>query len=162
MPLYFYSQLKSPVGNLVAVYSETALKYLLFDFEAEDFLKNIQFQKVKSHPFKEKLETELKEYFSGKRLHFTIPLELEGTDFQVKAWHVLQRIPYGKTITYTEQARAMSSQAVRAVGSANSKNPICIIIPCHRVTRHNGELGGYAGGIEIKKRLLQLESQTPS
>ncbi|MFN8845816.1 MAG: methylated-DNA--[protein]-cysteine S-methyltransferase [Bdellovibrionales bacterium] len=158
--IYFYSELDSPVGRLVAVFSENALNYLLFDFEAEIFLKKIRFKKIESHPFKKKLEDELKEYFQGKRSQFSIPLNLKGTEFQLKAWHTLQLIPYGQTMTYTEQARAMNSQAVRAVGTANSKNPINIIIPCHRVTRQNGELGGYVGGVEIKKRLLQLESQS--
>lgn len=105
------------------------------------------------------LEKELTEYFEGKRKEFTIPLQLVGTPFQQEAWKILMKIPYGETISYKEQAQLLKNpKAVRAVGSANGKNLIAIIIPCHRIINTNGKLGGYAGGLENKKALLQLEN----
>ncbi len=131
---------------------------MLWDYEVADFLKNIRTQKTSTHPFFSKLKKQLDEYFSGHRKKFDIPLTLNGTEFQLKAWKTLQKIPYGKTLSYTEQAQALNSQAVRAIGTANSKNPINIIIPCHRVTRQDGSLGGYAGGVTVKRNLLQIEN----
>lgn len=102
---------------------------------------------------------ELELYFAGRLKKFSVPLDLLGTDFQLKAWKALTKIPFGKTISYSGQAKLLGSEsAVRAVGSANGKNPICIIIPCHRVVAKDGSLGGYSGGLEIKKFLLELES----
>ena len=101
---------------------------------------------------------QLHEYFSGDRRTFDLPLDLKGTPFQLQAWHALLEIPYGETLTYGEQAVAISNpKAVRAIGLANGKNPISIIVPCHRVIGKNGTLTGYGGGIERKKFLLQLE-----
>jgi len=106
------------------------------------------------------LETEkqLRQYFARERQIFNIPLKLSGTDFQLSVWHELQNIPYGEIISYQELAeRIGDKQKSRAVGNANGRNPIPIIIPCHRVIRKSGELGGYGGGIKIKKKLLELE-----
>ena len=101
---------------------------------------------------------QLEEYFAGIRTQFDLPLLLEGTEFQHKAWEVLCNIPYGETISYTEEARQMGSpKAIRAVGGANHANPIVVIIPCHRVISSNGELGGYGGGAALKHKLLALE-----
>lgn len=101
---------------------------------------------------------QLEEYFHGKRTRFDLPLHMEGTDFQKKVWNELQKIPYGKTCSYKEIALAIGNEkACRAVGSANNKNKIPIIIPCHRVIGANHKLVGYAGGLEIKKKLLELE-----
>jgi methylated-DNA-[protein]-cysteine S-methyltransferase len=98
------------------------------------------------------------EYFAGKRQIFDLPLSTDGTPFQQTVWAQLQEIPYGKTISYAQLAQAIHHpKACRAVGSANGKNPISIIIPCHRVIAANGSLGGYAGGLDIKKQLLALE-----
>jgi len=102
---------------------------------------------------------QLDEYFSGKRRDFNLPLVLHGTDFQVKVWNALRQIPYGETCTYGEIARMIGSpKACRAVGMANNRNPIPVIIPCHRVIGSNGSLTGYAGGLEIKQKLLNLEN----
>lgn len=101
---------------------------------------------------------QLREYFSGKRKAFTVPLDLEGTDFQKKVWRELQKIPYGKTITYkTLSERLGDVKAIRAVGKANGQNPVAIIVPCHRVIGADGSLIGYACGLDIKEKLLQLE-----
>ena len=101
----------------------------------------------------------LREYFDGKRKSFEgLPLRAEGTVFQKKAWDALMEIPYGQTRTYKEQAEAVGNvKAYRAVGAANGKNPISIIVPCHRVIGSDKSLTGYAGGIDVKKALLELE-----
>ena len=101
---------------------------------------------------------QLDEYFRGERKTFDLPLAPKGTDFQKKVWNALQEIPYGETRTYGEIAAAVGNpKAARAVGMANNKNPIGIIIPCHRVVGANGKLVGYAGGMDKKEWLLQLE-----
>ena len=103
-------------------------------------------------------EKQINQYFAGNRQIFNVPLKPNGTDFQLSVWNVLKKIPYGKTISYQELAyRVGNKNASRAVGNANGKNPIPIIIPCHRVIRKNGKLGGFGGGINIKKKLLELE-----
>lgn len=101
---------------------------------------------------------QLGEYFSGQRMAFSIPLRLSGTPFQMAVWEELCRIPFGETRSYKEIAvRIGSPEACRAVGMANNRNPIPIIVPCHRVIGKNGNLTGYAGGLDIKFRLLQIE-----
>ncbi|MCL2650638.1 MAG: methylated-DNA--[protein]-cysteine S-methyltransferase [Candidatus Azobacteroides sp.] len=102
--------------------------------------------------------SELDEYFAGKRKNFDVKTSFAGTHFQNKVWRELLKIPYGKTISYAGLAKAVKNpKAYRAAGSANGKNPIAIIIPCHRVIASNGSLGGYAYGLEVKKQLLDLE-----
>ena len=102
--------------------------------------------------------SEIGEYLAGRRRQFTIPLDLEGTPFQVKVWKALLEIPYGETRSYGAIARRIGRpQAARAVGSANRSNPIPLIVPCHRVIAGDGSLGGYAGGLGMKTRLLRLE-----
>ena len=101
---------------------------------------------------------ELEEYFSGKRREFTFPLDLRGTDFQIACWRALLAIPYGETRTYADIARAIGkANAFRAVGMANNRNPIAIVVPCHRVIASNGTLCGYGGGLDVKRKLLELE-----
>ena len=102
---------------------------------------------------------QLREYFAGKRTEFDLPLAPEGTDFQRKVWRTLQEIPYGETISYGELAKRVGNpKASRAVGSANGKNRIPIVIPCHRVIAGDGTLGGFGGGLPTKEKLLALES----
>jgi O-6-methylguanine DNA methyltransferase len=101
---------------------------------------------------------ELKEYFAGRRRKFTFPLDLRGTDFQVACWRALLAIPYGETRSYADIARAVGKpNAFRAVGMANNRNPIAIVVPCHRVIASDGTLCGYGGGLEVKRKLLELE-----
>lgn len=101
---------------------------------------------------------ELTEYFNEKRMFFTVPLSLSGTEFQLSVWNKLQEIPYGETTTYLKMARALGDEKkIRAAASANGKNPIAIIVPCHRVIGTNGDLVGYAGGLDKKKWLLEHE-----
>ena len=114
----------------------------------------------KAHPIIAQTISQLEEYFAGQRKEFDIPLHLEGTEFQVSTWNALRKIPYGQTISYAQQAASIGRPAaVRAVGSANGRNPIAIIIPCHRVIAKSGELGGFASGLCDKKFLLDLEKE---
>lgn len=104
---------------------------------------------------------QLKEYFSGNRKSFDLKLNLQGTEFQKKVWEALQNVPYGKTRTYLEQSKVIGNvKAIRAVASANGKNPIWIVIPCHRIIGTDGSLIGYAGGLWRKKWLLEHENPT--
>ena len=104
------------------------------------------------------VEQQLREYFDGRRTAFDVPLDLRGTDFQLAAWRALCRIPYGTTVSYADQAVMIGSpRATRAVGSANGRNPIPIIVPCHRVVARDGSLGGYSLGLDMKRALLALE-----
>ena len=120
---------------------------------SSDEVKNVAAQKILSATKKQ-----LEQYFAGKRTAFDLPLDLEGTDFQQLAWRALCRIPFGKTISYGDQAKNIKKpKAFRAVGSANGKNPIPIIVPCHRVVAGDGSLGGYSLGLKMKKQLLALE-----
>lgn len=106
---------------------------------------------------------ELLEYLNGHRQHFTIPYDYQGTDFQNAVWETLCNIPFGETKSYSEIAEAIGKpSAVRAVGAAIGANPVLIGVPCHRVVGKNGQLTGYRGGIEMKAKLLQLESQKPT
>lgn len=106
--------------------------------------------------------TQLNEYFEGKRTDFSFKLNPKGTDFQKKVWNALLDIPFGKTRTYLEQSKVLGDvKAIRAVASANGKNPLWIVVPCHRVIGSDGSLTGYAGGLWRKKWLLEHESPTP-
>ncbi len=101
---------------------------------------------------------QLREYFNGERKTFNVPLDLEGTDFQKKVWEELQKIPFGKTISYKTLSEKLGDvKAIRAVGKANGQNPVAVIVPCHRVIGADGSLTGYACGLDIKEKLLQLE-----
>jgi methylated-DNA-[protein]-cysteine S-methyltransferase len=107
--------------------------------------------------------TEIREYFEDKRRVFTVPFVLDGTEFQCRVWEALWRIPFGAIKTYTELAREVGRPgASRAVGQANGSNPLPIIVPCHRVVASDGTLGGYAGGLDLKRALLRLEGLDPS
>ncbi|MEM7483978.1 MAG: methylated-DNA--[protein]-cysteine S-methyltransferase [Bacteroidota bacterium] len=102
---------------------------------------------------------QFKEYFEGKRKQFDLKLNPSGTDFQKKVWNALQQIPYGKTVSYLELSKTLGDvKAIRAVAAANGKNPLWIVVPCHRVIGSNGDLVGYAGGLHRKKWLLEHES----
>lgn len=111
-------------------------------------------------PLLKEAAKQLHEYFEGKRKNFNLPIALEGTDFQKNVWKALQDIPYGETRTYKEIAVEIGNEkACRAVGMANNKNPITIMVPCHRVIGTNGKLVGYAGGLKTKEYLLEIENK---
>ena len=126
------------------------------------FAKDVEAQNIeqKETPLLKEAAKQLEEYFAGERKSFDIPLYPEGTVFQKKVWAALETIPYGETWSYKQVAQKVDSpKAYRAVGMANNKNPISILIPCHRVIGANGKLVGYGGGLEIKEYLLKLEQQ---
>ncbi len=111
-----------------------------------------------THPIAIEAARQLRAYFAGELREFDLPLDLHGTDFQLRVWRELQRIPYGETRSYSQIAAAIGApQAVRAVGAANGANPIPIVVPCHRVIGAGGKLVGYGGGLPLKQRLLALE-----
>lgn len=124
------------------------------------FKENIELDKYNRKETEVIMQTkkQLEEYFEGKRKEFNVPLEVKGTEFQEKVWKALLEIPYGETRSYLDIAKRIGNpKASRAVGMANNKNKIMIIIPCHRVIGSNKKLVGYAGGLEVKKRLLEIE-----
>ena len=143
---------------------ETIIGKILIE-EEEDKISRIEIVK-KEYDKKHQKETEmikktheeLEEYFKGNRKVFDIPLKIEGTEFQRKVWNALLEIPYGETRTYLDIAKQIgNSKACRAVGMANHNNKIMILIPCHRVIGSNKKLVGYAGGIDVKEKLLEIE-----
>lgn len=153
----FYKKIKSPIGSLVLISDKSALICIEFGKEKAENFPNKPTKN--NHPILLKTEKQLKEYFAGNRKEFDIPLKLQGTDFQKKVWQELTKIPFGKTISYQKLAEKMGNKnKTRAVGNANGKNPIPIIIPCHRVIEKNGKLGGFGGGLHIKQFLLELEN----
>jgi methylated-DNA-[protein]-cysteine S-methyltransferase len=153
-----YHIISSPIGQLTLVANADALVALMYENDRLESHYLAQSEPNKKHPVLLQTEKQLKEYFKGKRKAFDLPLRMLGTDFQQQAWRALTKIPFGKTRSYQEQAVSMGSpNAVRAVGSANSKNPMSIIVPCHRVIGKNGKLTGYAGGLTIKSFLLEHE-----
>jgi methylated-DNA-[protein]-cysteine S-methyltransferase len=129
-------------------------------------LRAVQFQPFSTDPgerndanqWMDQAVQELRAYFAGKLRVFQVPLDMEGTEFQLSVWNALTRIPYGETRSYAQIAQTVARpNAVRAVGAANGANPVAIIVPCHRVIGSNGTLTGYGGGLPLKKRLLELE-----
>lgn len=142
---------KSPVGILEIVCENEALISLKIVDEIENSASETTFCRM--------VKKQLDEYFLGKRKTFSLKLKLVGTDFQKKVWEELLKIPYGKTKSYSEIAQNTGyAKAQRAVGSACSKNPVMIIVPCHRVVAKNGCLGGFAYGCDVKQKLLNLEN----
>ncbi len=131
---------------------QTAITGLRFGGDAQDRI-------VSDHSILSEGIRQLEEYFTRKRRFFNLPLRFSGTTFQVKTWQALQTIPYGEMISYKVLAERVGNiKAIRAVGGANGKNPLPILIPCHRVIAHDGSLGGYTGGLAIKKMLLATEA----
>jgi methylated-DNA-[protein]-cysteine S-methyltransferase len=153
-----FRTLSSPLGKLLLAGGEEGLRYLAFENgqypiePARDWKRDDRFALFS------RVERELRAYFAGRLRSFSVPLAPRGTPFQLRVWRALLRIPYGKTLTYTELAlRAGRPAAVRAAGAANARNPVSILIPCHRVVGRNGSLTGYGGGLDAKRTLLELE-----
>ena len=145
------------LGTLYLVASEKGLQSLSWDKHRVPMAKSLSMTEP-THQILAQAADELEEYLSGSRKNFGVKLDLQGTPFQTRVWKALAKIPYGKTCSYRDIAiRIKNPKAVRAVGSANGKNPICVIIPCHRVIANNGTIGGYSGGLEKKRVLLGLE-----
>lgn len=155
---YVYKFMKSPVGELKLVASDKGLAAILWEDDNPRRVRLNITGENRRHPVLMETERQLTEYFAGKRKSFTVPLDFAGTDFQKSVWQALLKIPFGQTRSYGEIAKSLgNAKAVRAVGAANGKNPISIIAPCHRVIGSTGKLTGFAGGLEVKARLLDLE-----
>lgn len=149
--VFFY---ETPVGRLAIASDGTAITHIIYGSDKR--LPDV----VQETPLIAEAARQLNEYFSGVRTVFDLLLRPQGTVFQLQVWRALQTIPYGETRTYSDIARAIGNpRACRAVGQANNRNPISIVIPCHRVVRAGGALGGYAGGLAIKQHLLDLERE---
>ncbi|MAS87279.1 MAG: hypothetical protein CMH30_04795 [Micavibrio sp.] len=149
----FYTVTNTKIGPVTLVADETALLELHFENHTpSDALQSVV------HPVIVKAIDQLQEYFSGQRQVFDLPLSPEGTAFQQQVWKALQTIKFGKVLSYKALAKKVKNEkAFRAVGSANGKNPLPVIIPCHRVIAADGTIGGYSGGLAIKRILLDLE-----
>ncbi|MDE5421566.1 methylated-DNA--[protein]-cysteine S-methyltransferase [Ancylomarina sp. DW003] len=155
MQLYF-DILSSPIGNLLLLAQEFALKEIVFP--PDDHEHEIQDNWIQGSELLEATKKELKAYFEGHLKEFSVQVNPDGTPFQIKIWKEVMSIPFGSVCSYQDVANGIdNSSACRAVGRANSQNPIPIIIPCHRVIGKSGKLTGYSGGLHRKEELLKLE-----
>jgi methylated-DNA-[protein]-cysteine S-methyltransferase len=159
----YYTIIKSPLGQIFVIGSERGLNLLTFSKEEwrkySEKLKIKNEKLIKNDGFFSKLKRELKDYFSGKKVEFKDKLDFSsGTEFQRRVWKEMREIPYGETRSYMWLAKKVgNSKKARAVGNACGANRFPIIVPCHRVIKEDGGLGGFSGGIETKKKLLKLE-----
>lgn len=155
---YQHKIIDSPVGRLTLIASDKGLAAVLWENDKPKRVPISPGDQADNHPVLLAAEQQLNEYFQKGRTAFDLPLDFTGTDFQKKVWDTLLTIPFGETRTYSDIARKLGDvKAVRAVGAANGRNPISIIAPCHRVIGVSGKLTGFAGGLENKAYLLQLE-----
>jgi methylated-DNA-[protein]-cysteine S-methyltransferase len=153
-------QMASPVGRLKLVAQENALVAVLWEHERENRVALGAMTSDLEHPVLIEAQRQLEEYFSGRRTEFELPLSPRGTEFQKEVWQALRRIPFGSTRNYAELARELGvAGGARAVGAANGRNPLAIIVPCHRVLGTDGSLTGFAGGLRIKAKLLDFEAR---
>lgn len=160
MSLY-YREVKSPVGRLKIVVSDAGLRAILWPDDDPARVKFEMVPRLSSKPALDVVAKQLEEYFAGRRSTFDVELDFKGTDFQRAVWKELTRIPYGRTTSYGELAKRVGRPTgARAVGAAVGRNPISIVVPCHRVIGANGQLTGFAGGLPSKTRLLDIESAT--
>ncbi|WP_213804666.1 methylated-DNA--[protein]-cysteine S-methyltransferase [Granulicella sp. dw_53] len=154
-----YKTMDSPVGELKIVASDKGLTAILWENDNPRRVRLGELVEDKKHPVLCETERQLKEYFDGKRRSFSLALDMRGTRFQNDVWEALLAIPFGETRSYGQLAKQLGNpKATRAVGAANGRNPISIIVPCHRVIGSSGKLTGFAGGLDTKARLLDLEA----
>jgi methylated-DNA-[protein]-cysteine S-methyltransferase len=152
-------EIKSKFRSLYLVASKDGLQGVFLNKQPVKVVKNLDKSKPEEKILGETVR-QLEEYFAGTRKQFDIAFNFSGTAFQNRVWRELYKIPFGKTVSYKDIAKRIKNpKAVRAVGTANGKNPFCIIVPCHRVINANGLIGGYAGGIRMKRELLELEQK---
>jgi methylated-DNA-[protein]-cysteine S-methyltransferase len=150
----------SPVGRLKLIASDDGLVAVLWENDNPRRVRLSESLENKSHPILVETERQLGEYFAGKRNNFSVPLDMRGTRFQKEVWEALRSIPLGETRSYLQIAKQLgNSRATRAVGAANGRNPLSIIVPCHRVIGSDGQLTGFAGGLNTKMHLLKLEQK---
>lgn len=151
-----YHILQTTLGKLFLIADDEVLRAVCFGAISPKFAKAV----ARETTLLEQAALQIEEYLQGKRKKFSLPIALQGTDFQQKVWQELLNIPYGETRSYKQIAEKIGCpKGYRAVGMANNKNPIAIIVPCHRVIGQNKKLVGYAGGIDIKEKLLKLEEK---
>jgi methylated-DNA-[protein]-cysteine S-methyltransferase len=150
--------MESPVGKLQLIASDKALVAILWENDKPQRVRLDDVVANDQHPVLVETERQLKEYFAGKRKKFSVALDMRGTRFQKDVWEALLAIPFGETRSYAQLAKQLGNpHATRAVGAANGRNPVSIIVPCHRVIGSSGKLTGFAGGLEVKAHLLNLE-----
>jgi methylated-DNA-[protein]-cysteine S-methyltransferase len=155
---FAYKIIDSPVGKLKLVASDKGLAGVLWQRENTRPVPLSEAVEDKQHPVLVETERQLGEYFAGKRKTFSIALDMQGTRFQKEVWEALLAIPFGETRSYGQLAKQLGNpRATRAVGAANGRNPVSIIVPCHRVIGSSGKLTGFGGGLETKAHLLSLE-----
>ena len=155
---HVYKTVQSPVGRLTLVATDEGLAAILWKNDRPRRVRLNLEAKQEDHPVLVETERQLEEYFAGRRQRFALKLDLSGTPFQRQVWNALLTIPFGETRSYGEIAKQIGSPgAARAVGAANGRNPVSIVAPCHRVVGSNGALTGFAGGLDVKARLLALE-----
>jgi methylated-DNA-[protein]-cysteine S-methyltransferase len=153
-----YKVMESPVGKLKLVASDKGLVAILWEKDSPRRVRLSETVANEQHPILVKAERQLGEYFAGKRKAFSVALDMRGTRFQKDVWEALLAIPFGETRSYGQLAKQLGNpRASRAVGAANGKNPVSIIVPCHRVIGSSGKLTGFAGGLDTKAHLLGLE-----
>ena len=156
-----HTTIDSPIGPLLLAASDDGLRTIEFDAARHPVRREADWIDG-DHPLLQRARQQLGEYFAGKRRSFDLPLDPRGTDFQRMTWQALTTIPYGETISYAELAsRVQRPKAMRAVGSANGRNPLPIVVPCHRVIGADGSLTGFGGGLPTKQFLLELEGALP-
>jgi methylated-DNA-[protein]-cysteine S-methyltransferase len=157
----FHRHIDSPVGPLLVAGNDEGLQLIEFHAPRHPMRRGEHWREG-DHPVLRQAEAQLGEYFAGKRRHFALPLAPQGTDFQREVWWELANIPFGGTISYADLAQRVGRPtATRAVGAANGRNPIPIVLPCHRVIGADGSLTGFGGGLPTKQFLLQLEGALP-
>jgi methylated-DNA-[protein]-cysteine S-methyltransferase len=160
---YTHKTMKTPVGKLKLIASEKGLAAILWENDNPQRVRPTSGREDKNNAILLETERQLNEYFASARKSFSMPLDFEGTSFQKSVWKALLTIPYGQTRSYGEIAKQIGNErAMRAVGGACGKNPISIIAPCHRVIGTSGKLTGFAGGLEKKSILLNLEKKKKS
>ena len=156
--MMYFKHMNSAIGRLTLVADDTSLVAVLWPNDKPSRVKLGAMIEDRDQFILREAERQLNEYFKGERTAFDLPLHFRGTAFQKRVWQALLQIPYGQTRSYAHLAKAVGyDSASRAVGLANRTNPISIIVPCHRVIGASGKLTGYAGGLETKARLLELE-----
>ena len=159
--MFHTTTMNSPVGELRLIAGDNGLRAILWGAEDAERIASLDGEPVEgTTPVLDEAISQLEEYFAGTRREFDLPLDPAGTEFQQSAWMVLRTIPYGTTISYGQQAERLGDpNKARAVGAANGKNPLSIVVPCHRVVGSNGHLTGFAAGIDVKSWLLDHERQ---
>jgi methylated-DNA-[protein]-cysteine S-methyltransferase len=154
-----YKIIDSPIGKLKLVASDKGLVAILWENDSPRRVRLSELVANEQHPILVQTERQLGEYFAGKRKTFSVALDMRGTRFQRDVWEALLAIPFGETRSYGQLAKQLGNpRATRAVGAANGRNPVSIIVPCHRVIGSSGKLTGFAGGLDAKAHLLGLET----